>query len=87
MNTEDAYFKTLNEIILLSELYTALSEEQVVTIIETVNYWLSQLPPDVIDRYKVFLRNSIQQEKTRGAYARASALDDHATALGLDEES
>jgi hypothetical protein len=87
MNTEDVLFKTFNEIVLLSELYTALSEEQVVTMIDTVNSWFSELPPDVIDRYKVFLRNSIDREKARGAYARASALDDHATALGLDKES
>jgi len=87
MNTEDVLFKTFNEIVLLSELYPTLSEEQVVTIIETVDYWFSQLPPAVVDRYKVFLRSSIEREKTRGAYARASVLDDVATAFGLDEES
>jgi len=87
MNTEDVFFKTFNEIVLLSEMYTTLSEEQVATIIETVNFWFSELPPDVIDRYKVFLRSSIERENTRGAYARASILEDHASALGLGEES
>lgn len=87
MNTEDVFFKTFNEIVLLSELYRTLSEEQVATIIETVNSWFAELPPDVIDRYKRFLRRSIEREQSRGAYARASVLEDHASALGLEEES
>ena len=86
MNIEDAYFETLTEMVLLCQLYPEMSNEQIVTTNETVNAWFSELPPDVIERYKVFLRNSIEREKARGAYARASALDDHALALGLDED-
>jgi len=37
MNTEEVLFKVFNEIVLLSELYTSLSEDQVVTVIDTVN--------------------------------------------------
>jgi hypothetical protein len=85
MNTEEVLFKTLNEIVLLSALYPSLSEEQVVTIIETVNSWFSELPPDVIERYREFLKNATDGEKARAAFARASILDDHAVALGLDE--
>jgi len=86
MNIENAYFKTVNELAMLCQLYQTMSYEQIVTTSETVNSWFSELPPDVIERYKVFLRNSIEREKARGAYARASALDDHALALGLDED-
>ena len=86
MNIEDAYFETLTEMVLLCQLYPEMSNEQIVTTNETVNAWFSELPPDVIERYKIFLRNSIEREKARGAYARASALDDHALALGLDED-
>ena len=86
MNIEDTYFETLNEMVLLCQLYPEMSNEQIVTTNETVNAWFSELPPDVIERYKIFLRNSIEREKARGAYARASALDDHALALGLDED-
>ena len=86
MNIENAYFKTLNEMATLCQLYQTMSNEQIVTTNETVNSWFSELPPDVIERYRVFLTNSIEREKTRGAYARASALDDHALALGLDDD-
>jgi hypothetical protein len=89
MNIEDTYFETLTEMVLLCQLYPEMSNEQneqIVSTNETVNAWFSELPPDVIERYRVFLRNSIEREKARGAYARASALDDHALALGLDED-
>lgn len=86
MNTEDVLFKTFNEIVLLSELYPTLSEDQVITIIDTVIFWFSELPPEVIDRYKVFLRNTIEREKVRGAEARASILEKHASAAFSDDE-
>jgi hypothetical protein len=86
MKIENAYFKTLNEMAMLCQLYQSMSYEQIVTTSETVNSWFSELSPDVIDRYNKFLRDSIAREKARGAYARASALDDHAFALGLDED-
>lgn len=86
LKTEDVLFRIFDELVLLSELYPSLSREQVATTIETVNGWFFELPPDVIDRYKVFLKGAIAREKARAAYARASVLDDHATALGLDEE-
>ena len=85
MNIEDTYFETLTEMVLLCQLYPEMSNEQIVSTNETVNAWFSELPPDVIERYRVFLRNSIEREKARGAYARASALDGHALALGLDK--
>ncbi|HEX4085789.1 MAG TPA: hypothetical protein VHY22_12825 [Chthoniobacteraceae bacterium] len=86
MNIEDAYFNTLNEMAMLCQLYQTMSEEQIATTDETANSWFSELPPDLIERYKVFLRKSIEQEKARGAYARASALDNHALALGIEED-
>ena len=86
MNIEEIYFKTINEMVLLCQLYQTMSDKQIITTNDTVNAWFSELPPDVIERYKVFLRNSIEREKARGAYTRASALDDHALALGLDED-
>ena len=86
MNIEEAYFNTLNEMAILCQLYSTMSFEQIVTMDDTVVSWFHKLPPDVIERYKGFLKRAIEREKARGAYARASALDDHALALGLDED-
>lgn len=86
MNIEDTYFETLNEMAILCQLYQTMSYEQIVKTSEAVNSWFSELPPDVIERYNVFLRKSIAQEQVRGAYARASALDNQALVLGLDED-
>ena len=51
MNIGNAYFKTVNEMAILCQLYQTMSYEQIVTTSETVNSWFSKLPPDVIERY------------------------------------
>jgi hypothetical protein len=84
MKTEDVLFRIFNEIVLLSELYEELSQEQVVTTIETVSAWFSELPPEVISRYNAFLKDSIEREKSRGAARRAAILDHLATTFGDD---
>ena len=84
MNIEEAYFETLSEMAMLCQLHETMSFEQIVKTNDLINAWFSELPADVIERYKIHLRKGIEQEKARGAYARASALDDHAMALGLD---
>jgi len=86
MNIEEAYFETLNEMAILCQLYSTMTFEQIVTTNDVVVSWFHELPTDVIDRYGVFLKKCIEHEKARGAEARASALDDHALALGLDED-
>jgi len=86
MNLEETYFETLTEMAILCQLYQSMSYEQIVKTSETVNSWLLELPPDVIEHYKLFLRKSIEREKTRGAYARGSALDNHAFVLSLYED-
>lgn len=85
METEKVLFQIFSELVILSEIYESLDDDQIITISDTVNFIFSELPPQVIDRYKAFLKASIEREETRGAFARASALRDHASALGLDE--
>jgi hypothetical protein len=84
MNIEEAYFETFSEMAILCQLYSTMSFEQIVTTDDTVVSWFHELPADVVDRYKVFLKKYIEHERARGAEARATALDNHAMALGLD---
>ena len=86
MKIEEAYFETLSEMVILCGLHSEMSDEQIVTTNETVNAWLFELPPDVVERYKVYLKKSIEREKARGAYARAKVLNDQAMVLSYFED-
>jgi hypothetical protein len=73
--TEQVLFETFNNLIIFAELFERFDEDDVVKFEENATATFSTLDPDLLERYREFLKKEIERERARGAFERANILD------------
>jgi len=73
--TEQVLFETFNDLMIFVELLEQFDERGVVKFEENATATFSALDPEVLERYREFLKKEIERERARGAFERANVLD------------
>jgi hypothetical protein len=74
--TEQVLFEIFNEFMIAIGNYERLDDRQLVKFLESASATFTTLDRDVLDRYKAYLKTEIEHENARGAFERASSLED-----------
>jgi hypothetical protein len=74
--TEHVLFEIFSEFMIVLDLYERLDDDDLVKFMENVSAKFITLDRDVLDRYKAYLKTAIEHENERGAFERASSLED-----------
>ena len=73
--TEQVLFETFNDLMIFAELFERFDEDDVVKFEENATATFSMVEPDVLEKYREFLKKEIERERARGAFERADVLD------------
>ena len=72
--TEEVLFDIFNEFMIVLDHYERFDEHDLVKYMENVSAMFKTLDPDVLARYKAYLKTRIDRENTRSASERVSTL-------------
>jgi hypothetical protein len=79
--TEEVLFDIFNEFMIVLDHYERFDEDDLVKFMENVSATFKTLEPDVLARYKAYIKTVIDRENERGASERASTLEGLADAV------